>query len=98
MGLSSSQCCRGQAEGRVPLGDVEHAVWRRFVKDPSIDRPEATQDPEQRTLPTSVGTCYQQMQPLLQLGEKGGREGYRRGAERGGDGERGMEGERWRGR
>lgn len=51
----------------IPLRDVEHMFRRGFVQPAAVDRPQAAEDPEERTLPTAVRPCDQQMHILLHL-------------------------------
>ena len=51
----------------VPLWDVEHVLWFWSVKNSSINGPQSTEDPEQRTLPTAIWTCDQHVHPFIHL-------------------------------
>lgn len=51
----------------VPLWNVEHVLWFWTVQDSSIYRPQSTEDPEQRTLPTAIWTRDQHIHALVHL-------------------------------
>lgn len=51
----------------LPLRDVEHVLWFWSVEHSSINRPQSTEDPEQRTLPTAVWTSDQHIHPFIHL-------------------------------
>lgn len=51
----------------IPLRDVEHMLRRGFVQPATIDRPQAAEDPEQRTFPAPIRPRDQQMHSLFYL-------------------------------
>lgn len=55
MGGAAVEECHMTAELFVPLRDVKHVLWGGFVQSPSVDGPQAAQDPEQGAFSTAVG-------------------------------------------
>lgn len=57
----------GDMAPALPLWDVEHVLGVGPVQRSSVHRPQSAEDPEQRTLPTAVWTCYQHIHALIHL-------------------------------